>query len=204
MSAIFTKLTTVSMLAGVCLFTGCYGTYSDLVDPCYPERYNCKSREAVQAACGFQELNGLALEHTVYNYHFKDGTDELLEMGQAHLSRLANRKPAPEQVIYVQSASDVKYNSAKPEEFKKTYEELNQKRLAVVQKYLQMTRGDVAFSIELSSPSRSTYISGREATTAMDDIRGTARGQFIIPGFSGGGNAGGNARANTGTGASGQ
>jgi len=58
---------------------GCYG-YRDIVDPCWPERYNHAAQMEVKGALAPQVLNGHVLDQTVWNYHFEQddngiGTD---------------------------------------------------------------------------------------------------------------------------------
>src|SRR4051794_34307779 len=94
--------------------TGCYG-YRDLVDPCYPERYEYAARQEVKAALAPQVQNGHVLDQTVWNYHFEPGTDRLNQGGLDHLAHLARRRPAPDPVIYLQTAQpDVVYDPAAP------------------------------------------------------------------------------------------
>ena len=74
---------------------GCY-TYRDLVDPCYPERYNYQARQEVVASYTPQEQNGHVLDQTVWNYDFEPGTDRLTGGGLEHLAYLARRRPQPD------------------------------------------------------------------------------------------------------------
>ncbi len=171
--------------------TGCHGTYSEIVDPCYPERYNCKSREAVREIREVQIQNGLAAEQTMYVHYFKPGSEELNDGGVAFLSRIANRRPAPESTIYIQTAQntyDLDYR--KPEEYNSKRKELDEKRKVSVDKFLKLERPDVAFTLVTNNPGR-VGINGREAAQSVRDIRRSARGYFIIPGFQDTGGAGG-------------
>ena len=87
---------------------GCY-EYKELVDPCYPMRYEYMARKEVQAAFAAQVNRGHMLDQTVWNYHFDAGTDRLNAMGLDHLASLARRLPQPDTLLFVQTAQDVTY-----------------------------------------------------------------------------------------------
>ena len=57
---------------GLSLFTlaGC-AAYRDIVDPCWPERYNYMARQEVKEGFAPQVQNGHVLDQTVWNYHFE-------------------------------------------------------------------------------------------------------------------------------------
>ena len=74
--------------------------YRDLVDPCYPERYNYQARQEVVASYTPQVQNGHVLDQTVWNYDFEAGTDRLTGGGLEHLAYLARRRPQPDPVVY--------------------------------------------------------------------------------------------------------
>src|SRR5438132_11858905 len=95
--------------------SGCH-QYTDLVDPCYPERYWYASRQNVHAAFAPQVRNGHVLDQTVWNYFFEEGTDRLHMKGQAELAYMARRRPCPDPCIFLQTAEDIAYNQAKPED----------------------------------------------------------------------------------------
>ena len=56
--------------------SGCCPT-ANLVDPCYPERYNYHGPAGGQAALAPQVQNGHVLDQTIWNYYFEPGTDKL-------------------------------------------------------------------------------------------------------------------------------
>lgn len=197
---VLTKTAWAGALLGVLSVTGCYGTFHELVDPCYPERYNCKAREEVNDLRATQVQNGLIYEQTMFVHHFNPASETLHPGGVAHLERLANRRPVPETTIYLQSAQntyDLDYK--KPEEYASKRKELDEKRKKEIEGYLKMERPDVAFTVVLSNPAK-VGLSGAEGRSAIQNVRGTARGYFMIPGFqdsgggggSGGGQGGGN------------
>jgi hypothetical protein len=120
------------LLAGV----GCY-EYKDVVDPCYPQRYNYMSEREVYGAIAPQVANGHMLDQTVWNYHFDAGTDRLNAMGLDHLAMLARRKPQADPLLFLQTAqSDVSYDPAAPERMAEQRQELNNKRIAAVRQFM--------------------------------------------------------------------
>jgi len=174
--------------------TGCYGTFHEVVDPCYPERYNCKAREEVRALRDMQEANGTAIEQTLYVHYFKPGSAELNDAGVAVLERLSHRRPAPETTIFVQTAQntyDLDYRQ--PEQLAQRRNELDNTRKAQVEQFLRVARPDVNFTVVAGANPGREGINGNEAATSVRNIRRTARGYFLIPGFqeAGGGGGGG-------------
>jgi hypothetical protein len=190
---VVTKTVWAAALLGVLSTTGCYGTFHEIVDPCYPERYNCKAREAVHSLSEAQIRNGMMYEQTLYVHHFDPAEGSLNAGGVAHLQRLASRRPAPETTIYLQTAQnsyDLDYK--KPEEYSSKRKDLDEKRKAAIEAYLKMERPDTNFTVVLANPAK-LGLSGAEGSSSIRNIRGTARGAFMIPGFqdSGGGGGGG-------------
>ncbi|HQR41249.1 MAG TPA: hypothetical protein PLX97_01165 [Gemmatales bacterium] len=186
---VLTKTVWAAALLGVLSTTGCYGTFHEIVDPCYPERYNCKAREAVHNLSAAQVQNGLMYEQTMFVHHFNPAESSLNAGGVAHLQRLANRRPAPESTIYLQTAQnsyDLDYK--KPEEYANKRKELDEKRKVAIEAYLKSERPDVTFTVVLSNPAK-VGLSGAEGNASIRNVRGTSRGYFMIPGFqdSGGG-----------------
>jgi hypothetical protein len=195
---VITKAGWAGALLSLLSVTGCYGTFHEVVDPCYPERYNCKAREAVSELRSTQVQNGTNYEQTLYVHHFNPASESLHPGGVAHLQRLANRRPAPETTIYVQTAqNNYDLDFKKPEEYASKRKELDEKRKAEVEKYLKSERPDVAFNVVLSNPAK-LGITGSEGRTAVRNIRSTSRGYFMIPGFqdTGGGGGGGSEGGN--------
>src|SRR5438270_4719522 len=104
--------------AGLCLGAGLNALvgcthYREIVDPCWPERYNAEARLSVRETFGAQVHNGHVLDQTVWNYHFevdpKTGgpTDKLTEGGKEHLKYLTRRMPAPDPTLFLQTAQEV-------------------------------------------------------------------------------------------------
>ena len=119
-------------LAGV---VGCH-CYRDLVDPCYPERYEYQARAEVNSAFAPQVSNGHVLDQTIWNYHFEAGTDRLTPGGLEHLAYLARRRPAADPIIYLQTAHDLSYNPEKPEDLTAKRADLDAKRAVAIKSYL--------------------------------------------------------------------
>ncbi|MBI1913408.1 MAG: hypothetical protein HYS12_01415 [Planctomycetes bacterium] len=119
-------------LAGV---VGCH-TSRDLVDPCYPERYEYQARAEANGAFAPQVSNGHLLDQTIWNYHFEAGTDRLTPGGLEHLAYLARRRPAAAPVIYLQTAHDLTYNPDNPPDLVVKRDELDAKRAVAIKRYL--------------------------------------------------------------------
>ena len=105
-SAVDLSVKTVTALAlsaaALAMANGCH--YRDLVDPCYPQRYEYASRMEVNQALAPQVRNGHILEQTVWNYEFEQGAPKLTPGGMEHLAYLARRRPTPDTCIYLQVA----------------------------------------------------------------------------------------------------
>src|SRR5262249_1105401 len=125
---------------GLLALVGCYSpgsaTYHDLVDPCYPQRYEAMARHEVNEGMAAQIDNGHVLDQTVWDDHFEAGTDKLTPGGLEPLKILVRRRPQPDPVIFVQAAQDVAYDPAHPEAFVKARAELTGKRVQAVQAFL--------------------------------------------------------------------
>src|SRR5437879_6565216 len=100
-------------LAGLCLAGavtagGCFPErnltdtpYRNLVDVCYPQRYNVTARREVVDAFAPQVQNGHVLDQTIWNYDFDRGTDRLNQMGLEKLKYLTRRRPAPDPNLFL-------------------------------------------------------------------------------------------------------
>jgi hypothetical protein len=132
---------------------GCYG-YRDLVDPCYPERYEYASRKELHEAFAPQVQNGHVLDQTVWNYMFEPGTDRLTAGGLDHLAYLARRRPEPDCVVYLQTAEDLAYDATAPDRLVETRRDLDAKRIVAIEKYLnaQTAGRGVAFQVLVHDP----------------------------------------------------
>lgn len=115
-----------SCLGGAFLALAGCAEYRELVDPCWPERYNHQARNSVNEAFNAQAANGHALDQVIWNQHFEVSSAKLTKVGEEHLKYLARRRPAPDPRVMVQVAYDAKGNA----------KELNDRRVEVVQEYL--------------------------------------------------------------------
>jgi hypothetical protein len=138
---------------------GCYH-YRDLVDPCYPERYNYMARQEVHAALTPQVHNGHVLDQTIWNYHFEYdatkqmGTDKLTPGGMDDLAELARRRPVPDPMLYLQTAHDIPYDPAAPEKFAQLRADLDSRRIQAIQKYLgaETAGRNLSFQVAVHDP----------------------------------------------------
>jgi uncharacterized membrane protein YgcG len=113
----------------------CYG-YRDLVDPCYPERYEYMARQEVHGAFAPQVQNGRALDQTVWDWDFEPGIDRLTPGGMEHLDYIVRRRPQPYTTVYVQTAKNVGYDPVNPDRTAEARSDLDSRRVLAVQKYL--------------------------------------------------------------------
>jgi hypothetical protein len=156
-----TKLVAGVVLAGgAALAAGCHGDgehggIQAHGDPCWPDRYSNESRAAVVANFQPQVENGQVLDQTVWNTHFEYGTDKLNGAGMDKLDQIARRRPHPDPRVFLQTARDMAYDAAKPEEYAAKRQELDTRRVAAVQKYLSasLTGRPATFDIQIHDPS---------------------------------------------------
>jgi hypothetical protein len=175
---------------------GCDTLYNNCVDPCYPDRYNAMARQEVHDLEAPQIQNGHVLDQTVWNYHFETGTDKLTAGGLEHLAYLARRRPAPDAVVYLQAAQDIGYDPASPDKFAQARYDLDGKRIAAIQKYLnaQTSGRHLDFQVVVHDPAEV----GQAAIPAANSIlrmyggaQGVLGGGVSAGGSSGGGSSGG-------------
>src|SRR5262249_50673817 len=146
-------------LAALCLAGGLTGgggcnAYRDLVDPCYPERYEFAASQEVHAALAPQVYNGHVLDQTVWNYQFETGTDRLNAGGMEHLAYLARRRPCPDPCVYLQTAQDIPYDPAAPDRFAEQRARLDNQRIQALQNYLsaQTAARHMTFDVVVHDP----------------------------------------------------
>jgi hypothetical protein len=128
---------------------GCY-EYKDIVDPCYPDRYNYMAEREVNGAFAAQVAHGHMLDQTVWNYHFDAGTDRLNAMGLDHLAMLARRLPQADTLLFLQTAQDVVYDAAAADKLNDTRVDLNTKRIAAVQKFLSAQTAGAGYNFQVA------------------------------------------------------
>lgn len=183
-------LAALCLTGGLTAVGGCY-TYRELVDPCYPERYNYVARQSVNGHFAPQVSNGHILEQTVWNYHFDRGRDRLNAAGEEHLLHLARRRPAPDPMIYLATAQDIAYAPATPDELPKRRRDLDARRRTSIEKYLAAQTADrhLTFQVVVHDPAEV----GQHAHPAVITIErhhGLASGQAPGQPTGGGGGAG--------------
>lgn len=159
--------------------------YRNIVDPCYPERYNYQARQETKAALGAQVYNGHVLEQTVWNHDFETGTDRLTPGGMEHLAYLARRRPSVDTVVYLQTAQDVAYDqgdATKPAnpntaKFIETRNDLNNRRTRSIQAFLsaQTSGRNLKFEVVVHDPPE-VGIAASYAGLAASRMNGAAEG----------------------------
>jgi hypothetical protein len=129
--------------AGLVSFLAGCDHYRDLVDPCYPERYNSMARHSTRDMLNVQADKGHILEQTVWNWHFETDpktlapSERLNGAGMAVLSRISRTLPAPDFQLYVQNAQDIPYvEGVAPEKLVKSRNDLNERRAQAIQRFM--------------------------------------------------------------------
>jgi hypothetical protein len=163
---------------------------ADLYDHCWPQRYFYQAEVSVINALAPQVQNGHVLDQTVWNHHFETGTDKLTPGGQAHLSYLGRRRPCPDTTVYIQTATDLAYDPACPENLAGARQELDKLRVQAVQKYLAaVTAGRQAdFQVLVHDPSDPST-SAIPPANAIQQMYLRTRGGLATGGGGGGGGA---------------
>ena len=179
-----------------------------LYDPCWPERYNYEARQEVLAPFAAHAENGRIVDGTVYNFEFDPGTDKLAPGGMAKLDYLSRKRPAPDRIVYLQTARDLAYDANAPEKLGPARADLDAKRAAAIQKYLAATtagRG-LAFDVTVIDPNDITF-SAKGPSNAAAALTGqygaSAGGAQGASGAAGGGGARGGQGGTGGQGAGG-
>ncbi len=186
MKGFIKKAAALCCLAGVGGL-GCY-TYRDLVDPCYPERYNYQARQEVVASYTPQERNGHVLDQTVWNYDFEAGTDRLTGGGLEHLAYLARRRPQPDPVVFLQTAQDVAYDPDHPDKLSEVRQELDAKRVVAISRFLNAQTGGRRgeFQVLIHDPS-DVGVPGAWGAAEYAGMIKTVKGGLLTGGGAGGG-----------------
>ena len=139
MKGLITKALAAACGTGLLALAGCCATdcsYDDIVDPCYPQRYEAMARREVNQATAPQMANGHVLDQTIWDEHFEAGTDKLTPGGLEHLKVLARRRPHADPVVFLQAAQDVPYDPAHPDVYVKARADLTGKRVQAIQTFL--------------------------------------------------------------------
>jgi hypothetical protein len=162
--------------------------YRDLVDPCYPQRYEYAARVEVNEAFAPQVHNGHVLDQTVWNYEFEPGSARLTKGGEEHLAYLARRRPTPDPTVYLQVAQDVLYDPKAPDKYAETRTKLDTDRAQAIQTYLAAkTSGrNLNFNVVMHDPAE-VGMSAVTVNTGVQAMQRSAQGVLIRGGAAGGG-----------------
>jgi uncharacterized membrane protein YgcG len=199
MKGFISKVVATLGFAGSLAVGGGCASYRDVVDPCYPERYEYQARQNNHADIAPQVRNGHVLDQTVWNYHFEDGTDRLTAGGQERLKYIGRRRPCPDPMVFLQTA-DVAYNPDKPEELPQKRAELDAKRAVAIKKFLMaQTAGGppLAFEVLVHNPPE-VGIAGAAVETSLRLMYSTPRA--TLPGTGASSSGGGGASSGGGGG----
>lgn len=140
----------VCVTAGLAACVGCGPRYQNVVDPCYPQRYNAMARSEVREGLDAQASNGHMLDQTMWNYHFEPGSARLTVGGIAKLEQMNRRRPHPDPKIYLQTARDIPYDPAAPQKLNQTRSALDKERIASIQKFLDSESASQAGGFEVA------------------------------------------------------
>jgi hypothetical protein len=193
MKGFITKNTLRLCLSGACLVSliGCYH-YRELVDPCWPERYNAMARHGVRDPFYAQADKGHLLEQTVWNWMFdtdKAGgpTENLNGAGMARLAQITRTLPAPDMQLFLQTAQDVPYtNGVAPEKIVAQREQLNKRRIDSILRFMSTQTpagGSGAFQVAVHDFAP-TSVPGNHPLLAVDNYeKGLKNGmpQIFVP-----------------------
>ncbi len=190
MNGFMVRLSALCVAGGGLLGIGGCVTYRDLVDPCYPQRYEYAARQEVKASFGPQVNNGHILDQTVWNYDFDAGTATLNGSGRDHLVYLARRRPCPDGTIYLQVAHDIPYDPAAPEHYAEARNNLDAKRMQAILDFLnaQTAGRNVSFTVVRHDPAE-VGLSAVSMNLSVRNNQNASQGTLIRPGGGGGGGA---------------
>jgi hypothetical protein len=186
MKGFLTKcVTALCVTSGLAVVGGC-DCYRNLVDPCYPERYEYASRQEVVAAFAPQVTNGHFLDQTVWNYHFELGTDRLTLGGMEHLTYLARRRPYPDCTIYLATAHDIVYEPAAADKYAEQRVNLDRKRIQAIQNYLvaETAGRHVSFEVVVHDPAE-LGLAGQPMAISVARMVPSFQGSLAAPGGAG-------------------
>lgn len=190
MNGFMVRLSALCVAGGGLLAVGGCVTYHDLVDPCYPQRYEYMARQEVKASFGPQVNNGHILDQTVWNYHFAPGTATLTAGGMDHLVYLARRRPCPDGTIYLQVAHDIPYDAGAPEQYAEARNNLDARRMQAILDFLnaQTAGRNLAFTVVRHDPAEVGQ-SAVSMNLAVRNSQNASQGTLVRPGGGGGGGA---------------
>jgi len=193
MKGFIAKTVTTVGLSGAVLgmVNGCY--YRDVVDPCYPQRYEYAARMEVNQSMAPQVRNGHILDQTVWNVEFEPGTARLTPGGMDHLAYLARRRPAPDTAIYLQVAQppDIVFDPKVPDKYAEARAKLDNDRIQAIQSYLaaETSGRNLTFTVVLHDPGE-VGMAAKPLVTSLSAMQGASQGVLSRQSV-GGGSAGG-------------
>jgi hypothetical protein len=133
--------------------------YREIVDPCWPQRYNALERQSVNDALNAQANNGHILDQTIWNYHFEHlatgaPTAQLNPAGIEHLKLISRRRPAPDTHIFLATAQDIPGLAQQaPDKALAERKALDDRRIEAIRRYLAIQAGTaIAYNIEIHDP----------------------------------------------------
>jgi uncharacterized membrane protein YgcG len=183
----------VVLSAGLVTFVGCY---RDVVDTCYPDRYNFVAHNTVCATLKAQVNNGHVLDQTLWNWHFEEGKANLNDAGQEQVQALLRRRPQPDTVIYLQTAQvgsnlDVKFDPAAPEKTAVARKSLDDARRESVKTFVKAL-GASDLNVQIMDPHDPTQISlpAEQGARTIGLWNANAQGKMSSSGGGGGGGGG--------------
>jgi hypothetical protein len=154
----FIPRTALGLSLSLIVLSGC-AWYREVVDPCWPQRYNALALGSVNEANNAQAFNGHVLDQTVWNYHFqydpRSGapTDRLNAAGIEKLKEISRRRPAPDTRIFLATAQDLPgLADQPPEKILETRNKLNTDRTAAIQKFLASQAPGHSYLVEVHDP----------------------------------------------------
>ena len=159
MKASIKLMATAILVVGGLSSIGCAGRgdrptvqerYADLVDPCWPERYNAEARKPVMQTMGAQVANGRDIDHTLWNYHFEQGTEVLNPAGRAKIDYLMRRRPVVDNRIVLQTARDLSFDPTKADHLANSRAELDAKRNNSIQQYVTASTSGRGVSVDVT------------------------------------------------------
>lgn len=182
--------------------SGIESRYENMVDVCYPQRYNAQARDEVIAPFATQAANGEIMAQTIWNYHFEIASDKLTPAGVEALDAIVRKRPTPNANVFIQTARDIAWDNEKADKFAAERSALDAKRIAAVQKYLsaQASGRGTAFSVVALDPS-DPAIYARYPSNAINQLPGQFRATMSGGGSVGGG--GGSSGGSSGGGSTG-
>lgn len=181
MKGIIARTLAGCLAGGALAGAGCVD-YHEVVDPCYPQRYEFAARQEVVASFAPQVTNGHVLEQTVWNYHFEPGTATLTPGGMDRLAYLARRRPCPDPTIFLQVAQDLPYDPANPVAFVEARNQLDSRRVQSIMDYLaaQTAGRPITFNVVRHDPD-DPGMSAVEMENSIRTMQTSSQGIFVKP-----------------------